>query len=53
MKPEQFKRKQKKLMLTNQQIADEIGVTLSTIQKWRNGSVTIPKYVKIVMDCLA
>lgn len=42
MTPEEFKKAQKQLGLSNEKIADWLGVHISSIQKWRSGAVSIP-----------
>lgn len=52
MTPEQFKAAQSRLGMTNQQLADALDVSLSTIVKWRAGAHTIPKVVDLALKWL-
>lgn len=42
MTSEEFKKIQKQLGLSNEKVADWLGVHVSSIQKWRSGAVNIP-----------
>lgn len=50
--PAVFKRMQRDLALTNPQVAVRLGVSLSTIQKWRAGNVRIPAAIGDLMKFL-
>lgn len=53
MKPAAFRKLQAKLAWTNQKIADRLHVSLSTIEKWRAGTVPIPPTASALLLAIA
>lgn len=45
-----FKAKQKKTGLSNRKTAEYLGVTYSTIKRWRNGASDAPKSALLALD---
>lgn len=52
MKPDEFKAAQSRLDLTNQQLADALGVSLSTVVKLRGGQHDVPGPVALAIEAL-
>lgn len=52
MTPDEFKNAQATLGLTNAQLAEELGVSESTVVKWRGDQHPIPKAVGIALRAL-
>ena len=48
----EFKFAQAQLGMTNQQLADALGVSFSTITKWRGGQHDIPHMVRLALKAL-
>ena len=52
MTPEEFKAAQARLGLTNKQTAGALRVSLRTVEKWRQGSRSIPGPTEVVIELL-
>lgn len=52
MNPDEFKAAQSRLDLTNQQFADALGVSLSTVVKLRGGQHDVPGPVVLAIEAL-
>lgn len=52
MNKEEFWRLQKSANLSNTQAAEYLGVNISSIKRWRNGSTQAPKAVILAMEAL-
>lgn len=52
MRPEEFCELQEKQGWTNQQTADRLGVSPSSVTKWRGGQHDIPVPVQIAMRAI-
>ena len=52
MTPEEFKEAQNRLGLTNEQAAAALRVSVRTVEKWRQGSRSIPGPTEVVIELL-
>ncbi|WP_417842005.1 helix-turn-helix domain-containing protein [Terasakiella sp.] len=52
MTADQLKEAQNSLDMPNQEMADALGISLSTIVKWRSGSHSIPKLARLAIEHL-
>ena len=50
---EQFKSLRKELNISVSSFAYEIGVHFTTVHKWENGEVPLPKYAMVVLESLS
>ncbi len=53
MTPDEFKAKQATLGLTNEQAATVLGVSVRTVETWRQGSRAVPGPVSVIFALLA
>ena len=52
MTPQEFKQAQLRLGLTNQQLADDLKVSLRAVEMWRQGARPIPGPVEVVINLM-
>lgn len=52
MTAQQLAERRKQLGLTQEQLAQALGVSFSTVARWLNGSRKIPNYLTLALDSL-
>jgi len=50
MSPQEFDEAQKALGFLNTEMALDLGVSLSAVEKWRSGAIAVPSVVSQLMD---
>jgi DNA-binding transcriptional regulator YiaG len=53
MTPAEITRAREELHLTQRALAERLGVSANTVNRWEAGTVTPPAYLRIVFDGLA
>ncbi len=52
MKPEELQRRREALGLTQEQLARELDVTVTTVSRWERGVFPVPHYISLALEAL-